>query len=96
MTTIAASPGYHVVQMVGPAPYELISDPVIAWRVDCSHPLPYVHPVRAGIGFVAEPDGHWGVLMPNGEVHGCDEEIYASIEEFKQAQKLLPAAKLKS
>jgi hypothetical protein len=74
---VPASPGFYVVQVVGPDPFALLRVPVIAWRIDNFHALP----VAAGDD-VTYDQNEWGILCPDGRVVAIEDGTYDNQDEY--------------
>ena len=78
---VRAEPGYSVVAVLGPPPYEAHAEPVIAWRIEHD----YARPICPGDS-ITSATNRWGILMPSGKVQMPCDCTYGSMTEFLQQE----------
>ena len=74
---VPASPGFFVVQVIGPAPFTLERTPVIGWRINRCHAIP----VTAGLDRTQDSN-EWGILYPDGRVEDVEINTYQNEGAF--------------
>lgn len=74
--TVAAAPGFSVVNVVDLEPYDIYTLPIVAWQIEGAD---FAQPITIG-----ERGEEYGVLAPDGKVVTPWEDRFNSVEEFRE------------